>query len=104
LKAQGFKTTDIKTEYMEAIKQKYNVPQDMASCHTGVINGYVIEGHVPGEDIKRLVSQKPNVVGIAVPGMPIGTPGMEVSNKKEPFNVVSFDKKGKLKVLSQYSS
>ncbi|MEC4818717.1 MAG: DUF411 domain-containing protein [Scytonema sp. PMC 1069.18] len=104
LRAQGFQTTEIKTEHMEAIKQKYRIPQDMASCHTAVINGYVIEGHVPSKDIKQLISKKLSVVGITVPGMPIGSPGMEVGNKKEPFNVVSFDKKGNLKVLSQYSS
>jgi hypothetical protein len=79
------------------------VPNDLASCHTAVINGYVIEGHVPANDIKRLIAEKSDVVGITVPGMPIGAPGMESGNVQEPFTVFSFDEKG-MRKLSQENS
>ena len=103
VKKQGFKIKeDIKTEEMEAIKQKYNLPPELASCHTAIIGGYVIEGHVPADDIKRLLQQKSQVAGLAVPAMPIGTPGMEMGNTKQPFAVIAFNKKGDVRVFKQY--
>ncbi len=87
---------DIKTNEMEAIKQKYNLPQDLASCHTAIIDGYVMEGHIPADDIKRFLKQKPKLLGLAVPGMPLGTPGMESGNRKQPFTIVAFDKPSKV--------
>ena len=90
LAANGFQPKSVITSDMDALKQKLGVPQDLVSCHTAVINGYVIEGHVPADDIKRLLAEKPTVSGIAVPGMPLGTPGMESGNVREPFTVVPF--------------
>jgi hypothetical protein len=87
---------------MDAVKQQYGVPGDLASCHTAVINGYVVEGHVPTEDIKQLIAKQPNVVGIAVPGMPVGTPGMEAGEVREPFTVFSFNKQGHSEAINQY--
>ena len=105
VKKHGFKVKDIKTEEMEAIKQKYNVPAELVSCHTTIIDGYVMEGHIPADDIKRFLSQKPdNFVGLAVPGMPIGTPGMEARDIKQPFQVLAFNDKGEVEVFKEYQS
>ncbi|MBH8554326.1 DUF411 domain-containing protein [Nostocaceae cyanobacterium CENA357] len=105
IQKQGFKIKeDIKTEEMEAIKQKYNLPQDLASCHTAIIDGYVMEGHIPADDIKRFLKQKPQFIGLAVPGMPLGTPGMESGNIKQPFTIMAFDKKGEVEVFKEYQS
>ncbi len=105
MQKHGFKIKeDIKTDEMEAIKQKYNLPQDLASCHTAIINGYVMEGHIPADDIKHFLQQKPKFTGLAVPGMPLGTPGMESGNRKQPFAIVAFDKKGKVEVFKEYQN
>ncbi|GBE95346.1 DUF411 domain-containing protein [Nostoc cycadae] len=105
VKKHGFKIKqDVKTDEMEAIKQKYNLPSELASCHTAIIDGYVMEGHVPADDIKRLLKQKPQLAGLAVPAMPVGTPGMEIGNTKQPFSVIAFNKKGELQVFNSYES
>lgn len=103
LTAQGFQPTSIPTTDMDTLKQQYGVPNDLASCHTAVIDGYVIEGHVPAADIKRMLREHPAVVGIAVPGMPMGTPGMESEGIQEPFTVSSFDQEGHTVRFNQYS-
>ena len=101
---QGFQPTSVKTSTIDTLKQQYGVPNDLASCHTAVINGYVVEGHVPADDIKRLLAEQPkDVAGISVPGMPIGTPGMESGDVREPFTVFSFDKQGNTEVFKKYS-
>jgi hypothetical protein len=104
LKTQGFKITDFSVPDIETIKQKYNVPDNLSSCHTAIVNRYVIEGHVPADDIKRLLQEKPNVVGLSVPQMPVGTPGMEMGNRKDPFSVFSFDGNNSVAVFNKYSS
>lgn len=102
LEKHQFKVTDIKTEEINAVKRKYRVPPQLASCHTALVGGYVIEGHVPAGDIKELLKTKPAVAGLSVPGMPVGTPGMEMGGKKEPFAVMSFDGKGNVKKFNEY--
>lgn len=82
------------------IKEKHKVPEPLYSCHTALIDGYVVEGHVPADVIRKLLKEKPPVVGIAVPGMPIGSPGME-GGKPEPYNVMTFDKNGKTAVYAK---
>jgi hypothetical protein len=105
MQKHGFKIKeDIKTDEMEAIKQKYNLPKDLGSCHTAIIDGYVMEGHIPADDIKRFLKQKPKFAGLAVPGMPLGTPGMESGNRKQPFTIVAFDKKGEVEVFQEYQN
>lgn len=104
MEQQGFKVTDIKIDDVNPIKQKYDVPPQLASCHTAVIQDYVIEGHVPAGDIKRLLADKPDLVGLSVPAMPAGTPGMEVGGRKDPFSVVSFDKQGRSMSYRDYRS
>jgi len=102
LQANQFNVIDIKTNNVSELKLKYGVPEKLASCHTAIINGYVIEGHVPAADIKQLLSQKLDVIGLTVPEMPVGTPGMEMGNRKEPYSVLTFDKDGNTKVFTEY--
>lgn len=104
LTKHGFQIEAVKTEDMEAIKQQFNLPAKLASCHTAIINGYVIEGHVPADDIKRFLKQKPELLGLAVPEMPRGTPGMDMGAAKDPFEVVSFSKTGSQTALHKYQS
>lgn len=87
---------------MAAVKRELGVPSSMESCHTAVIDGYVIEGHVPAEDIRRLLRERPAAVGIAVPGMPVGTPGMEMSDLKDNFSVVLFTQNGQTTDFNRY--
>ncbi len=104
MQKHGFKIIDIKTEDMKAIKQKYNLPQNLGSCHTAIIDGYVMEGHIPADDIKRFLKQKPKFAGLAVPGMPLGTPGMESGKRKQPFVIAAFNQKGEIQVFKEYQS
>lgn len=97
----GFRVTEKNTGEMTEIKRGLGVPEVLESCHTGVVNGYVIEGHVPALDIKRLLKQKPKIVGLAVPGMPVGSPGMEGS-RVDRYDVLSFDKAGKTAVFARH--
>ena len=88
-------TVEVRDTYdLEPIKARMGVPGRMESCHTAMIDGYVIEGHVPATDIKRLLKEKPAARGLAVPGMPIGSPGMEQGDIKDPYAVVLFGEKG----------
>ena len=82
------------------LKQKYQVPEKLHSCHTAVIDGYVVEGHVPADLIKRMLNEKPAIVGLAVPGMPVGSPGME-GPKPEPYIVFTFDKQRQTTVYAR---
>jgi len=104
LKQYHFNVKDIVSDDVQAIKNKYGVTQDLASCHTAVVDGYVVEGHVPASDIMTMLKKKPDVVGITVPGMPNGTPGMEMGGKKDAYQVISFDKKNQHKVLNSYQA
>ena len=90
--ALGGRMRVIPTADMDAVKRARGVPQDLRSCHTALIGGYVVEGHVPPEDIRRLIrSGDRAIAGLAVPGMPLGAPGMDVGhNRREPFQVIAF--------------
>ena len=103
LKAEGFEVTfqNIDQTELDKVKAKYGIPREAHSCHTALVGAYVIEGHVPASEIKRLLKERPAVVGIAVPGMPLGSPGMESSGvKPQPYNVLSIDKQGRTQVFS----
>ncbi len=102
LRKHGFEVKDIKTEEMNVIKGQLGVPQHLGSCHTALVNGYIVEGHVPAGDIIKLLKDKPDLAGLTVPGMVTGSPGMEMGGDKEPFEVFSFDKKGKQEKYSEY--
>ncbi len=75
--------------------------QRLASCHTALVGGYFVEGHVPAEDVKRLLEKRPRIAGLALPGMPIGSPGMEGPDP-EPFDVLAVDAKGRARVFSSH--
>jgi hypothetical protein len=104
LQQHQFNVQDIVTDDMDGIKFKYGVPKNLASCHTALVNGYVVEGHVPAGDIKALLKNKPPVAGIAVPGMTTGTPGMEMGDRIDPFSVIAFDKDGKTQIFNSYGN
>ena len=100
LTASGFKVTAHDTSDMQAVKTRLGVPDAMASCHTSVVGGYIIEGHVPAADIQRLLRDKPKIAGLAVPGMVMGSPGMEGS-RSDPYNVMAFGE-GKTTVFARH--
>lgn len=92
----GFQVTMTEEADPMAVKRRYGVPEQLASCHTALVGGYVVEGHVPIAAVQKLLRERPPIKGIAVPGMPAGSPGMETSDgTKEPFQVMAFDAKGK---------
>lgn len=102
LQANGFTVESEKVADVAAIKAKHGVPSQLSSCHTGLIDGYVVEGHVPADTIKKLLKQKPKgITGITVPGMPIGSPGMEQGNIVERYEILTFDKSGKTTVFER---
>jgi hypothetical protein len=76
-------------------REKAGVPPDLASCHTAVVDGYAVEGHVPADLVKKMLKERPGIAGIAVGGMPVGSPGMEQPGFEEPYDVTAFDKSGK---------
>ncbi|WP_235086860.1 MULTISPECIES: DUF411 domain-containing protein [Chromobacterium] len=84
---------------MSALKARLKVPADLRSCHTAEIGGYVFEGHVPADLVKKVLKDKPKIVGLAVPGMPMGSPGME-GPSKQPYQVLSFDEQGRRSVYA----
>lgn len=102
LKQNGFKVEAHDVKDVAPYKEELGITPALASCHTAVVDGYVIEGHVPASDIKRLLRERPDVRGLTVPGMPVGSPGMEQGNVKQPYNVISFDKNGKNRIFSSH--
>jgi hypothetical protein len=104
MKKAGFRVTSKPTDKMAEIRKQYQVPDKMQSCHTAVVDGYVIEGHVPADDVKKLLKARPAaVVGLAAPGMPQKSPGMQPEGEKPAgYDVFSFDKKGNTKVFASY--
>lgn len=102
LERHDFEVVDRISGNMRDIKQELGLPPQMASCHTAQIDGYLIEGHVPAADIKHLLSAQPDIAGLSVPQMPVGTPGMEMGERKDAFNVIAFDKDSAFEVFNQY--
>lgn len=105
LEKHQFEVIDQITSDMVKIKEKLGVPNNMASCHTAVVNDYVIEGHVPADDIKQLLLDKPaHIKGLSVPQMPVGTPGMEMGLRKDHFIVFSFDDDAQYQLFNAYQT
>jgi hypothetical protein len=95
VRAAGFETRIIELNDLSALKSRLSIPPSLSSCHTAEIAGYVIEGHVPASAIRRLLAERPVAIGLAVPGMPVGSPGMEVpGTADETYNVVLFGRSG----------
>ena len=94
---------DYHVQDLVSVKNRYQVPTELQSCHTAIVDGYVIEGHVPVEDVERLLSERPDITGLAVPGMPPGSPGMDAPGvAPQPFDVLAFDSEGNFEVFSSH--
>nr|WP_246262285.1 DUF411 domain-containing protein [Aromatoleum evansii] len=102
MRSHGFKVKEIATPRMGEIKREAGLPVALTSCHTATVGGYFIEGHVPAADVKRLLATKPQVTGVAAPGMPQGSPGMEGPFPADRYEVVSFDRKGVTTTFSRH--
>ncbi|WP_160288339.1 DUF411 domain-containing protein [Pseudomonas knackmussii] len=101
LQANGFQVNDHVENDMSAVKTRLGVPHSMGSCHTGVIDGKFVEGHVPASDVLKL-RERSDLVGAATPGMPIGSPGMEMGDRHDAYQVLGLSKDGKAVVLADY--
>jgi len=104
LKAEGFPVEVHNEQRMANIKQGLGIPEGMGSCHTATIAGYVLEGHVPAQDIRRLLAERPAAKGLLVPGMPIGSPGMEQGARVDPYKVLIFDGVGAPKAFAEHGT
>src|SRR4029079_6970135 len=102
LKSSGFQVTVKNVESTAQYQEKFGVPQKMGSCHTAVVDGYTIEGHVPASEIQRLLKERPKAKGLAVPGMPMGAPGMEAGEHRNAYSVILFQEDGKTSVYANY--
>jgi hypothetical protein len=104
MREKGF-PVEIKSQFnVGPVKKQVGVPSSLASCHTAMVGNYVVEGHVPAKDVKQLLREKPDVRGLSVPGMPVGSPGMERGNRVEPYEVLAFTPAGDTTVFAQYGS
>ena len=103
MKTSGFDITMHDDADLAARKSKLGVPDQLAGCHTALIGPFIFEGHVPPEDIMRFLAEKPDALGLAVPGMPVGSPGMEMGNSKEPYEVVMFKADGSAESYAKHS-
>jgi len=92
---------DMPLDELRQLKARYKIPPAMQSCHTGIVDGYVIEGHIPAENVQRLLKERPKGIGLAVPGMPIGSPGMEGA-LSEAYSVLMLDPSGRTSVFKTY--
>jgi hypothetical protein len=101
MREHGFEVV-VEEADMQARRRQLGVPDHLASCHTAVSGGYLIEGHVPADDVRRLLAERPNARGLSVPGMPIGSPGMEQGDRRDAFNVLLFDDHGRFTVFNRY--
>jgi hypothetical protein len=101
LEANGFTVKAEDVADISAVKSEFGVPSELGSCHTAMVDGYLVEGHVPAQSIKRLLTERPQVAGLAVPGMPVGSPGMEGANPQR-YNVVAFDAAGGQRIFESY--
>ncbi len=103
MRQAGFITTVHLTDDLRAVRLARGLPDAVASCHTGVIGGYALEGHVPAADVLRLLAHSPQAVGIAVPGMPLGSPGMEAGGRREPFETLLVLRSGQTRVFARHN-
>lgn len=103
LQQNGFEVVAQDVPDTAPYRSRFGVPKALGSCHTGVIDGYALEGHVPAADIRRLLTERPKARGLAVPGMPVGSPGMEVEGtRRDAYDVVLFSDDGRRKVWQHY--
>ena len=101
LREKGFTVETHDQPSLTALKQEHGIPRGAEACHTALVDGYVIEGHVPAREIARLLEERPDVRGLVVPGMPLGSPGME-ADRTDPYSVLAFDDKGRVSTFARY--
>ena len=101
MQGAGFTVKIIDMDDLTAVKRNAGVPQKLQSCHTALVGAYVVEGHVPADLVKKMLNQKPQITGLAVPGMVTGSPGMEMGDSKDPYDVIAFDRAGKTSVFAK---
>lgn len=101
MRARGFAVETVKAQDLYAVKSEQGIPSDMGACHTALVNGYVVEGHVPAEDVKRMLREQPDAAGLVVPGMPASSPGMNTAFN-EPYKVFLLKEDGSTKVYAQH--
>jgi hypothetical protein len=102
LRKSGFPVQTVDLDDLAPIKRKHGVPAALESCHTALVAGYVVEGHVPADLIDRLLRERPRIAGIGVPGMPLGSSGMESPGERpEPYQVLAFDQNGRLSLFAR---
>ena len=102
MRSAGFAVKEVASARMDLVKQEAGVPEALGSCHTAKVAGYVVEGHVPAADVRRMLAEKPAIRGLSAPGMPLGSPGMEGPYPAERYDVVSFDAQGRRAVFSKH--
>jgi len=103
LQSEGFTVVQKISDDMGRVKAEHGVPAQLASCHTAIVDGYIIEGHVPADDIKRLLKERPAVAGLTAPGMPMKSPGMQAPGlAPKGYDILSFDKQGNSKLFHSY--
>jgi hypothetical protein len=102
LRANGFAVTTHDVPDPSAYRKKFGVPDALGSCHTATVDGYALEGHVPANDVKRLLAERPKARGLAVPAMPVGSPGMEQDTRRDPYDVILFQADGSRKIYRRY--
>ncbi len=104
LRANGFQVEaqNVSDAQLNAVAIQGGVSDDLRSCHTAKVGGYTVEGHVPAADIRKMLAEKPAIAGIAVPGMPMGSPGMEQGGRKDPYDTIAFTKDGKKTVFARH--
>jgi len=101
LRAGGFRVKPVQVSDTAPVRRRHGIPDTLGSCHTGVVAGYALEGHVPAREIRRLLAEKPRARGLAVPGMPAGSPGME-TGRVEPYDVLLVRTDGSTRVYQSY--
>ena len=104
LEDNGFSVTQIKMRNLNTVKQNQRIPSNLSSCHTAIVDGYIVEGHVPVDAINRMLKEKPAIKGITVPGMPIGSPGMEQGTRKQSYDVLAIHADGFTAIYESHRS
>lgn len=98
----GFAVQVTTTDDTAAVRKRVGIPDAFGACHTATVDGYALEGHVPAPEIRRLLALKPQAIGLAVPSMPVGSPGMEYGDRKDPYKVCLIDRQGRDTVFATY--
>jgi hypothetical protein len=102
LQAHGFEVLAHDVDGPADVRARLGMPDQFGSCHTARVGGYLLEGHVPAREVRRLLAERPKAIGLAVPAMPVGSPGMEVGNRKDPYDVLLVTADGRASVFQSY--